>query len=95
MWVSGTDIPGGLGDRVPFTAQQELAVKYKDLTLKKFYKVDFVCFGSVIIEIKAVTSLTPVDWAQLLNYMKASGFRVGLLFNFGSHSKLEYKRMVV
>ena len=80
---------------IPFTAQQELPIKYKDITLKKYYKADFVCFGKIIVEIKAVAALSPVDWAQLLNYMKASGFRVGLLFNFGSHGRLEYKRLVI
>lgn len=48
---------------IPFIPQQELAVKYKNLTLKKYYKVDFVCFDKIIVEIKAVTALTPVDWA--------------------------------
>lgn len=80
---------------ISFTAQQELPIKYKDITLKKYYKADFVCFGKIIVEIKAVAALSPVDWAQLLNYMKASGFRVGLLFNFGSHGRLEYKRLVI
>ena len=80
---------------ISFTAQQELPIKFKDITLKKYYKADFVCFGKIIVEIKAVAALSPVDWAQLLNYMKASGFRVGLLFNFGSHGRLEYKRLVI
>ena len=80
---------------IPFQAQQELQIKYKDITLKKLYRADFVCYGEIIVEIKAVSALSPVDWAQLLNYMKASGFRVGLLFNFGSHGRLEYKRLVI
>ena len=80
---------------ISFTAQQEPPIKFKDITLKKYYKADFVCFGKIIVEIKAVAALSPVDWAQLLNYMKASGFRVGLLFNFGSHGRLEYKRLVI
>ena len=80
---------------ISFTAQQEPPIKFKDITLKKYYKADFVCFGKIIVEIKAVAALSPVDWAQLLKYMKASGFRVGLLFNFGSHGRLEYKRLVI
>ena len=80
---------------IPFQPQQEFQIKYKDFTLKKFFKADFVCYGEIIVEIKAVSALSPVDWAPLLNYMKASGFRVGLLFNFGSHGRLEYKRLVI
>lgn len=81
--------------RVPFAAQTKLHIRYKDFVLKKFYRADFVCFEKVIVEIKAQTSLTSVDMSQLLNYMKASGFRVGLLFNFGSGQGLERKRMVI
>ena len=80
---------------IPFRAQQELPIRYKDFTLKKYYKADLVCYGKIIVEIKAIAALTPVDWAQLLNYLKASGFRVGLLFNFGSNNRLEHKRMII
>lgn len=80
---------------IPFRAQQELPIRYKDFTLKKYYKADLVCYGKIIVEIKAIAALTPVDWAQLLNYMKASGFRIGLLFNFGSNNRLEHKRMII
>ena len=81
--------------RIPFTAQTRLPVRYKHFLLKKTYRADFVCFEKVIVEIKAQTTLTPVDWSQLLNYLKASEFRVGLLFNFGSAVDLEKKRMVI
>lgn len=63
--------------------------------LKKYYRADFVCFEKVIVEIKAQTGLTAIDVSQLLNYMKASGFRVGLLFNFGRAQYLEKKRMII
>lgn len=81
--------------RIPFTAQTRLPIRYKDFLLKKKYRADFVCFEKIIIEIKAQNALTPVDWSQLLNYLKASEFRVGLLFNFGSANTLEKKRMIV
>ena len=81
--------------RIPFVAQTKLHIKYKDFILKKFYRADFVCFEKIIVEIKAQTALTGVDWAQVLNYMKASGFRVGLLFNFGSAQTLEKKRIII
>lgn len=80
---------------VPFTAQTRLPIRYKDYILKKGYRADFVCFDKIIVEIKAQTALVAIDWAQLLNYMKASQFRVGLLFNFGSVKDLEKKRMVI
>jgi GxxExxY protein len=81
--------------QVPFTAQTRLPIRYKHFTLQKKYFADFVCFDKVIVEIKAESALTGVDWAQLLNYLKASQFRVGLLFNFGSANTLEKKRVIV
>lgn len=80
---------------IPFVAQARLPIQYKHLTLKKRYKADFVCYDKIIVEIKALSSLTAVDSAQLLNYLKASQFRVGLLFNFGSVGRLEHKRMII
>ena len=80
---------------IPFTPQNWLTIKYKDRVLKKKYRADFVCFEKIIVEIKAETMLTGVDWSQLMNYMKASGFRVGLLFNFGSDRALEKKRVII
>lgn len=80
---------------IPFVAQTKLRLKYKDFVLKKFYRADFICFEKIIVEIKAQSALTGIDWAQLINYQKASGFRVGLLFNFGSASRLEKKRVIV
>ena len=81
--------------KIPFTAQTRLPIRYKDYQLKKKYRADFVCFERIIVEIKAQTALVAVDWAQLLNYLKASEFRVGLLFNFGSSVTLEKKRLII
>jgi GxxExxY protein len=80
---------------IPFISQVELPIVYKDFTLKKTYRADFVCYDSIIIEIKALSALTPVDWAQLMNYLKASQLRVGLLFNFGSIPRMEHRRIVI
>ena len=80
---------------IPFTAQTKLPIKYKDYVLSKKYRADFVCFEKIIVEIKAQSALTGVDWAQVLNYLKASQYRVGLLFNFGSAQNLEKKRMII
>ena len=61
--------------------------------LDKKYQPDFVCYGEIIIEIKAISGLSGIEEAQLINYLKASGLKVGLLINFGSRS-LEHKRFV-
>lgn len=80
---------------VPFEAQKKLPVFYKDHQLNKGYYADFLCFEQVIVEIKALTALSLVDWSQIMNYLKASRLRVGLLFNFGSVGRPEVKRVVI
>src|SRR5260370_32806810 len=78
---------------IPFAAQVELPVYYKGQKLTCFYKADSVCYGSVIVELKALKALTTIDEAQLLNYLKATRLERGLLLNFGRPS-LEFKRLV-
>lgn len=80
---------------IPFLAQVELATKYKGQPLKQTYKADFVCYETILIELKALSDLTGAPHAQVLNYLKATGFRLGLLINFGSHPRLEYQRIVL
>jgi GxxExxY protein len=79
---------------IPFETQVVLSVSYKDLPLKKTYTADLVCFGKIIVELKALDQLSGREEAQLLNYLKATGFRVGLLINFGHSAKLEWRRLV-
>ena len=79
---------------IPFVAQQPIAVQYKGVTLKKQYFADLVCFEQIIVEIKALPHLSGTEQAQLLNYLKGTGFPMGILINFGSHGKLEWKRLV-
>jgi GxxExxY protein len=78
---------------IPFIAQKDLLILYKNKPLKKSYIADLVIYESIIVEIKAISHLTSIDEAQLLNYLKATGLRVGVLINFGSNS-LEWKRMI-
>ena len=80
--------------QIPFTEQSELQLEYKGQRLKQTYKPDFVCFEKIIVELKAVKVLTDVHRAQVHNYLKASGHRLGLLINFGSHPDLEWERIV-
>ena len=78
---------------ISFKPQPVIEIKYKGQPLEKKYQPDFICFGEIIIEIKAISSLSGIEEAQLINYLKATGLNVGLLLNFGSKS-LEYKRFV-
>ena len=61
--------------------------------MDKTYQPDFVCYDEVILEIKAISVLSGLEEAQLINYLKATGLKVGLLLNFGARS-LEHKRLV-
>jgi GxxExxY protein len=78
---------------IPFKSQSVIQIAYKGKPLNKTYQPDFVCFDEVIVEIKAISGLSGVEEAQLINYLKATGLKVGLLINFGSKS-LEHKRFV-
>ena len=78
---------------VPFTSQPIVEINYKGEVLDKKYQPDFVCYDTIIVEIKAINALSGIEEAQLINYLKASGIKIGLLLNFGSKS-LEHKRFV-
>jgi GxxExxY protein len=79
--------------QIPFECEVLFEIHYKGTLLNTHYRADFVCFSSIIVEFKAQSQLTSADEAQLLNYLKATGYPRGLLINFGA-SSLEYKRMV-
>ena len=78
---------------LPFVPQAELTLTYKGRTLNKTYQPDFICFEKILVEIKAVSELNDDHRAQAHNYLKARGFRLALLVNFGSKGKLQYERM--
>ncbi len=80
--------------QIPFLAQQRLQIRYKETLLSKEYVADLVCYEKIIVELKALDALTGKEESQVLNYLKATGFKVGVLINFGSHGKLEWKRLV-
>ena len=81
--------------RIPFEAQQHLTIQYKGQSLRKEYIADIVCYEQIIIEIKALAHLSGIEEAQIINYLKATGYHVGLLVNFGSRPRLEWKRYVL
>jgi len=78
---------------IPYDREKRLPVFYENLPLKKYFKADFVCFNSIIIELKATKFLIDADHRQTVNNVKATKFRLGLLINFGTPS-LIYKRIV-
>jgi GxxExxY protein len=80
---------------LPYVAKCELKLTYKGRTLIRTYEPDFVCFGKIIVELKAVTELIPKHQAQLMNYLMVTGLRLGLLANFGSHPEVEIERRIV
>lgn len=79
---------------LPFLAQQQLPLQYKGRPLKQVYIPDFICFDQIILEIKAVSKLCDEHRAQVHNYLKATGHRLGVLVNFGHHPKVEWERIV-
>ena len=80
---------------IPFETQVNLPVYYKGKKLAKEFVADFIGYGKIIVEFKCIPKLTKLEEAQIINYLKATGLRVGLLVNFGSHLKLEWKRYVL
>jgi GxxExxY protein len=84
-----------LSDRgIPYTPQELLQVRYKGRLLKKYYLADFICFGSVLVEIKAIEKISGREESQMLNYLKATGLRAGIILNFGKDGLLDWKRMI-
>lgn len=79
--------------RIPAISKPLLTLSYRDRTLRQNYEPDFVCFGKIIVELKAVARVADEHRAQFLNYLHATGFELGLLINFGHHPRLEYERM--
>lgn len=80
--------------KIPFSEEVKLPVFYKEVRLKTPYKVDFICFDKIVVELKALGRLSGTEEAQVLIYLKASSNEIGLLLNFGTRS-LEYKRFIV
>ena len=80
---------------IPYEREKELKIKYDGVELKQTYKADFVCFGKIIVELKAVNALDDAHRSQVYNYLHATGYKLGLLLNFGNSDELEKERIVL
>ena len=83
------------GRKIPFKVQPELSLTYKGHLLRSKFKPDFICYDKIVVELKAVTALSNEHRAQVQNYLRATGMKLGLLVNFGHYPKLEYERIVL
>jgi GxxExxY protein len=80
---------------IPYQAQPEMRLSYKGIPLEQVYRPDFICYGLIILELKATKVLTDDFRAQLFNYLKISKLRLGLLINFGHTPRVEIERIVL
>lgn len=80
---------------IPYEREKELEIYYDGIKLGKKYIADFVCYGKIILELKAVKELDDSHRSQLFNYLKATGFKLGLLINFGKYDELQIERRVL
>ncbi len=79
---------------IPFQTQVKLPVYYKGQVLQKEFFADCIAYDKIILELKCISRLSGMEEAQVLNYLKATGLHLGLLINFGSPTKLEWKRYI-
>ena len=79
---------------IPFDPQTDIAIRYKGQVLKTFYRADFICYDAVVVELKALTQIGPIEEAQVINYLKGTGYEIGLLLNFGRTS-LQPRRYIL
>jgi len=82
------------GRRIPFKREVSLPIKYKERVLATAYCADFICFDGVVVELKALAHMTGTEEAQVINYLKATGYETGLLLNFCGRS-LQHRRLVL
>ncbi len=81
--------------KIPFKSQVDLSLSYKGEQLAQVFRPDFVCYDQIILELKALKEIGNEHRAQLMNYLKATGFRLGLLVNFGHYPKATVERIVL
>jgi GxxExxY protein len=81
--------------KISFLNQPLLELTYKGLSLNQTYKPDFICFNKIILELKAISDILDEHRSQIMNYLKATNLKVGLLINFGHYPLLEYERFII
>jgi GxxExxY protein len=79
---------------IPFASKKALKLEYKGNPLRSTYEPDFICYDKIVLELKAVTGLTDEHRAQVQNYLRATGFKLGLLINFGHFPKAQVERII-
>jgi GxxExxY protein len=79
---------------IPYEREKGLQINYDGVLLHQQYKADFLCYDNIIVELKAVTSFENIHRAQTINYLKATGCKLGLLINFGNQEELIWERIV-
>jgi len=80
--------------QLPATSQTQVKLVYRGKELKQTFVPDFICFETIIVEIKAVDQLVDKHRSQLINYLNATGHQLGILVNFGNHPKLAWERFI-
>lgn len=80
--------------KIPFQKEIDLPICYKEVVLSTSYRADFICYGDIIVELKAISQMSGKEESQVINYLKATRLKIGLLLNFGS-GQLEYKRFIL
>lgn len=80
---------------IPYEREKEIKIYYDGQELKQTYRADFVCYGKIIVELKAVSELNEAHHAQVYNYLHATGMKLGILLNFGNSEELEKDRIVI
>ena len=80
---------------IPFVSQSAIRIRYKDKVLEHTYKPDLLAFEKIVVELKAIDKIGNNEIAQLLNYLRATDYEVGIIINFGAKQDLEWKRMIL
>ena len=80
---------------IPYEREKELRISYREVELKQTYRADFVCYGKIIVELKAVHELDDVHRAQVINYLHITQCKLGILLNFGHPDELQFERLVL
>lgn len=82
-----------IASRIPYKRESPIQIHYRGRPLQTNYRADFICYGLILVELKAIQSLTGMEESQVINYLKATGLEKAILFNFGTPS-MEFRRLI-